>query len=40
MEDHLHVILRQMDDMGYDHNKARMAIDTNVTQALVEFLIK
>jgi len=40
MEDCLHVVLRQMDDMGYDHDKAHMAIDTNATQALVEFLIK
>jgi len=40
MEDHLHIILCQLDDMGYDHDKACMAIDTNATHALVEFLIK
>ena len=39
-EDCLNKVLRQLDNLGYNHGLVRAAVDTDTTQLLVEFLLR
>jgi hypothetical protein len=39
-EDRLHRVLRQLDDLGYNHGLASAAVETDHALSLVEFLLK
>ena len=39
-EDRLDEVLRQLDNLGYDHGLAHAAVNTDAAQSLVEFLLR